>query len=243
MGAGLALAVTSLVLLIAQSRAAWAALVLGLLGMGALALGRFRIILGVVLAVVVVLVALSGPMEVGTWFTQQPWLVSPGETSWAARVELWSHGLWAIADHPLTGTGMNIFRRIAGHQLPLYHFDYGQDIGHAHQAYIQVALDLGLPGLIAYLALLLGTIGSGWQTYRRSSHRITRHVALAAATGLVIHAIWGFADAIALGARQSFLWWSMLALVATAAIQDRRSSENQPYPEAPPETCQEQAVP
>ncbi len=241
-GSGLALALTSSVILIAQSRAAWAALLVGLLGMCAIEFKRFRLFLALSFVVCVVIVALLWPTGAGTWLAQQAWTVSPGETSWAARVELWTHGLWTIADLPLTGTGMNIFRRMAGSSFPLFHFEYGRDIGHSHQAYVQVALDLGLPGLVFYLALLFGVIAAGWQCFRRCGDSFARHMALAGVTGVVIHAIWGFADAIALGAKQSFLWWSMLALVATIVIRDRRADKGEPIPESQPAINQEQAL-
>jgi putative inorganic carbon (HCO3(-)) transporter len=241
--AGLALALTCTVLLIAQSRASWAALLLGLLGMSAIAFKRLRILLGLTLIIAVGIAAILWPLGAGPWLAEQAWIVSPGETSWAARVELWSHGLWTIADFPLTGTGMNIFRRMAGSSFPLYHFEYGQDIGHSHHAYIQVALDLGLPGLVSYLALLFGIVASGLHTYRRSGTRYARHVALSGVTGIVIHAAWGFADAIALGAKQGFLWWSMLALVATVAIQDRQTGTGQATAQSLPEVRQEQSSP
>jgi putative inorganic carbon (HCO3(-)) transporter len=243
LAAGLALVLTSSVLLVAQSRASWAALLLGLLGMCAMAFRRFRRFLGLILVTGVLIVAVLWPLGVSTWLAEQTWVVSPGETSWAARVELWSHGLWTIADFPLTGTGMNIFRRMAGRSFPLYHFEYGQDIGHSHQAYVQVGLDLGLPGLVSYVALLFGIVASGLLTYRRSNIRSVRHVALAGVTGIVIHAMWGFADAIALGAKQSFLWWSMLALVATVVIQDTHNNRGQAIADDVPEMQQEQSSP
>jgi hypothetical protein len=87
-------------------------------------------------------------------------------------------------------------------------------------------LDLGLPGLVFYLGLLFGILASGWLSYRHAGNGPTRQLALASVTAVAIHAIWGIADAIALGAKQGFLWWSVLALVATIAIHVRRD-----YPE------------
>jgi putative inorganic carbon (HCO3(-)) transporter len=40
---------------------------------------------------------------------------------------------------------------------------------HAHNLFLQVAVDLGLPGLIAYLALLLGALYATWRVWQRSS--------------------------------------------------------------------------
>jgi putative inorganic carbon (HCO3(-)) transporter len=222
-GVGLMLAITSTVVLVAQSRSAWVALTLGLTGMCVVEFRRIRLPAMLFLIGGIALLAVLWPVGAGDWLVQQAWTASPGEASWATRMELWSRGLWTIAEYPLTGTGMNIFRRMAWHSFQLLRFEYGQDIGHAHHAYIQVALELGLPGLVSYLAVLFAATGSGWLTYRGSSNRLIRHIALASVTGVAVHAIWGFADAVALGAKQSFLWWSVLALVVTIAILDRNS--------------------
>jgi putative inorganic carbon (HCO3(-)) transporter len=221
-GAALMLTITGMVVVIAQSRAAWVALVIGLAGLCLVEFRRARLPIAVLLFAGAAALAILWPLGVGDRLVQQAWTVSPGETSWLARVELWSRGLWTTADYPLTGTGMNIFRLMAWRSFPPLHFEFGKDVGHAHQAYIQVALDLGLPGLVSYLALLFGAIGSGWLGYRRTTDRFARHIVLASTVGVAIHAMWGFADAVALGAKQSFLWWSILALVAICVIQIRR---------------------
>jgi putative inorganic carbon (HCO3(-)) transporter len=39
-------------------------------------------------------------------------------------------------------------------------------VPHAHNLFLQVAVDLGLPGLVAYLALLGLTFASGFSAYR-----------------------------------------------------------------------------
>jgi len=39
------------------------------------------------------------------------------------------------------------------------------EVHHAHNLFLQVGVDLGLPGLIAYLALLLGSLCATWHSY------------------------------------------------------------------------------
>jgi O-antigen ligase len=72
------------------------------------------------------------------------------------RVRMWQSGLLAIRDRPWLGAGMGH----AGEVLPpyrqivseRYHYDYMLDAGVGlHDIYLQVAFDLGLPGLAAYL--------------------------------------------------------------------------------------------
>jgi O-antigen ligase len=185
---------------------------------------------------------------VGEWLVQQGWMLNAGAVSWSARLELWSRGLWAIADFPLTGTGLNMFRRMVWQLYPLFHFEYGKDIGHAHQTFLQVALDLGLPALVSYLALATGALVAGWHTYRESPRRLTRSIALGGLVGLVAHLAWGFTDAVALGAKQGFLWWAVVALIAAAATQSMlegrlaaRSKEGQPPLDTPSGSTQASA--
>jgi putative inorganic carbon (HCO3(-)) transporter len=232
---GLSLLLTGLVVLLAQTRAAWAALALGLALMAAIAFRRLRPLVAAAIVAGLLALALLGPVGVGEWLVQQGWMVNAGAVSWSARVELWSRGLWAIADFPLTGTGLNMFRRVVWQLYPLFHFEYGKDIGHAHETFLQVALDLGLPALVSYLALVGGTIAAGWRTYRESPRRLARLIALGGLVGLVAHLAWGFTDAVALGAKQGFLWWAVVALVVAAATQSAGGNKGaSTLPDSPP---------
>ncbi|MFZ5919264.1 MAG: O-antigen ligase family protein [Chloroflexota bacterium] len=228
-GLALLLTFTAAVVLLTQSRVAWAALALGLAGLGAIRLPRWRPFLLAGIVLIATLVLAVGPVGLGDWLVAQGFMNTSGETSWEARVELWSRALWAITDFPLTGVGMNAFRQVVWYLYPLFQFPAGKDIGHAHNAYLQTALDLGLPGLICYLALLGGTLAAGWRTYRRSRCPLTRLAALGGTVGLIVNGLWGLTDAIALGAKHGFLWWAMLALVIAAALRyESEASEEKP---------------
>ena len=73
---------------------------------------------------------------------------------------------------------------------------------HAHNLFLQVAVDLGIPGLIVWLAILLGAIYSAWQAQReaaRSKLGWMRGFAvglLACQAALVVH---GMVDAVTWG--------------------------------------------
>jgi len=218
-GVGLSLLLTGIVIVLAQSRAAWAALALGLLGVCAVAIRRLRLLFLLLLVASLALLAILGPTGPGEWLAQHGWMTSSGEATWDARLELWSRGLWILADHPLTGAGLNLFRRVVAEPYPLAHFPLATDVGHSHQTYLQVALDLGLPGLVCYLALIGGAVASGWRAILRTRPSWAALATLGSIAGLAVHAGWGLTDAIALGAKQGFLWWAMLALVVAPAVQ------------------------
>jgi putative inorganic carbon (HCO3(-)) transporter len=225
-GLCLSLILTGTVVLLAQSRTAWAALAFGLVGMGAIAMKRFRLVFVTLIIAGFATLVVLGPVGMGEFLVQQGAMDASGAVSWAGRLELWSRALCAIADFPFGGVGMNMFRRIVRPLYPLFVIPLGKDIGHAHNAFLQVALDLGLPGLVCYLALLGGTLVVGWQAFRRSRQGLTRVVALSGIVGLAVHAIWGMVDAVALGAKQGFLWWAMVGLVVTTAIHAGREDHS-----------------
>jgi putative inorganic carbon (HCO3(-)) transporter len=81
------------------------------------------------------------------------------------RVMIWSRALYAIQDFSFTGVGLGTFERVVAILYPLFTHAEGT-VPHAHNLFLQVAVDLGLPGLVAYLALLGLTFASGFSAYR-----------------------------------------------------------------------------
>jgi putative inorganic carbon (HCO3(-)) transporter len=228
LGVGLSLALTSTVISLAQSRAAWATLILGLLTMAGVLAKRVRGVLFLAVVLGVIALAAIGPVGVTEWLAGQGWMTESAEASWAARTERWSRWLWAIAEFPLTGMGMDTFRWSGWQRYPFFHTRLSGDLGHAHNGYLQIALDLGIPGLVSYLALLGGTLILGWQSYRRSVIRLTSLITLGSIAGLAIHAAWSVLDALPLGARTNFLWWTVLAMAVASIVRDK--DWNQPEP-------------
>ena len=57
-----------------------------------------------------------------------------------------------------TGMGMDTFRSVVNVLYPLQIISAGspiKDIGHAHNEFLQAALDLGIPGLIAFISIYI----------------------------------------------------------------------------------------
>ncbi len=148
----------------------------------------------------------------------------------SGRLEIWSRALLAIADHPLTGVGLNAFRRVVHVLYPLFSIADTIDLGHAHNHLLQAALDLGLPGLAGYLALWFisaALLATTWQNLRRRGARRHPYYALVAglAGSLMAGWVFGIFDAIALGSRPGFLWWMLLGLSASVHYAVNYSGE------------------
>jgi len=138
-----------------------------------------------------------------------------GSISLAGRVEIWSRAIYAIQDFPFTGCGLGTFRRVVHLLYPLFLVTPDTDIAHAHNIFLQTALDLGIPGLIAYLALLFVALAICWRSAQDfSAGRMVRVIALGLAGGLVAIHTYGLTDALALGSKPAVAFWFALGLVA-----------------------------
>lgn len=135
----------------------------------------------------------------------------------SGRIEIWSRALLAIGDFPLTGIGFNGFRQIVRVLYPLFTIPADIDLAHAHNHLLQVALDTGLPGLIAYVSIWLISAGLLWEARIKLVRRgLTEHSNYSLIAGLAgsLAGGWmfGLFDAVALGSRPSFLWWMLIGL-------------------------------
>jgi putative inorganic carbon (HCO3(-)) transporter len=110
---------------------------------------------------------------------------------------------------------MNGFRRVMPVMYPTV---FGPDSittdpAHSHNQLLQAALDLGLPGLIAYLAIWMGAAALLYTVARRKRNPPHRLVATALAAGILAHFLFGMVDAIPLGSKAGVFTWMMLGLV------------------------------
>ena len=79
------------------------------------------------------------------------------------RLGIWSRAIFMIQDFSFTGIGMGSFKEVADTLYPF--FSSPGRIFHAHNLFLQVTVDLGIPGLIAWLAILLTVIFISWRVY------------------------------------------------------------------------------
>jgi len=128
------------------------------------------------------------------------------------RLEIWSRALYGIQDFPFTGMGMNTFRTVVPALYPLFLIGPEFDIAHAHNTWLQVALDLGLPGLVAYIAVWLITLKLLLDVRRVANDPLLRATSIGMLGCLAGYFVYSLLDTVALGARPGFLWWMLLAL-------------------------------
>lgn len=221
-GIGLTAVFATLILILTQSRSSWVGAFVSfgfmllfwerLLNPSSL---RRRLRLGLLAfaTATVLAIFIIGPSTLQTW-----WLEPPDDTvvgslvSLNLRQEIWPWAVQTIYDFPFTGVGLGTFRQVGPRLYPLnLPLDY--DFGHAHNLFLQVALDFGVVGLVSYIALLLGAGVMAWQMARHDQEK--RPLAIGLLAGLVALHVYGLADALAPGAKPGILLWYNIGLINT----------------------------
>lgn len=127
----------------------------------------------------------------------------------STRVELWARGLSIVGNFPLTGIGMGLFGQVIGYWMPM--ITGGEsEIVHAHNLFLQIAIDLGLPGLVGWISILLVSTAVAWKIYKAGSREQDRWVVgvgagfLCMSVAMIAH---GMVDAVVWGLRSAPLVW------------------------------------
>ena len=234
---------TIAIFILTQSRGGYIALALTLSALLLIALPpRWRWYSLAILALLAITlgVLLASHLEaVRAWETGSDLASDPALSlvTFESRLEIWSRAIYGIQDFPFTGMGMNAFRKVAPVLYPLFLIGPDTDIGHAHNEFLQATLDLGIPGLVAFIALYIGSFWMLADVWRAARHPllntehlplntdhcllftvhwplVTRSLTLGLFGGLLAHLLWGLTDAMALGARPAFMFWILLGLIS-----------------------------
>ena len=136
------------------------------------------------------------------------------------RLEIWSRALYAIQDFSFTGVGIGAYNQVIPLLYPYFLIAPSVDIPHAHNLVLQVAIDLGMPGLVAWLAILMTVALQAIALLRRGPSPLWALGAgvLGGLTAMLVH---GIHDATLWGTKLAFLPWLLYALAMLAEAHER----------------------
>jgi len=137
---------------------------------------------------------------------------------WDGRLELWSRALYILADFPFTGAGIGTFDRVVPILYPLFLSTPGSPVSHAHNLILQVGVDLGLPGLIAWLAVLVNSFLLLAGVLRQRQDALPWALAAGVAGSLGVMLVHGLVDAALWGSKPAFLPWLFVALAVVVSL-------------------------
>lgn len=146
------------------------------------------------------------------------------------RTPLWRESIELIQDYRFTGSGLGSTAMVYSTYVYLLHVPF---FYHAHQLYIQIALEQGLPGLVAFIAMTMPLTMSLFKAYREAGQD-TGHFYLATVASVVALGVYGLLDTelyMTAAAPLLFLpFGCALALHWALQHRPRRSSELQRLP-------------
>lgn len=229
LAAALALLSGGVVLLLSQALMGWFGFVVALL---AILLWRWRWLFWPLLLLGLALVAVGW-----RWAATNGWadgqlvaarLLDVSDVAGAGivlRLDMWSRALAMIRDMPFTGIGLNTFPLVQSH------FYTGYLIGpepHAHSLWLQLVVDLGLPGLLLFLWFLAAFFYMSSAAYARQPGRLAHLVIVGSTAGVLAYVASGTLDVVTLGAKPLAAWWAMIGL--TGAIWSQTEAITVPRP-------------
>ena len=195
--------------------------------------GRRRWAIGLTLVAVLLVAWLvtRTPAEIGE--DPNPTQAALDASTWAFRQWVWHAAIQMIGDFPFTGAGVGTFNDVGA----LLYGLYTPENPLAHNLFLQAAVDLGVLGLISYLAMLLLVLWAGVQAYRRfeaTQDRMLRAVAIGGLSGVVATITDGLVSTGTWGSKGAFIPWTVMGLlVALYNLALPRSPDVTEQQEAP----------
>lgn len=143
-------------------------------------------------------------------------ILNPTDSSSALRIALWESTVAMIADKPLTGIGWGAYWLVYP-QYDFYVLDPRTQIFHAHNMYLHIAAEIGVPGLLAFLALLAGHARLAWKAASADNSWVSG-LMLGVLAAFVSIAVSGFTDYIMFNIQLSMLFWLLCAMTVVAGF-------------------------
>jgi O-antigen ligase len=101
-----------------------------------------------------------------TYWRQMSTILSDNDynhTEESGRVQIWRRGVGYMLEHPIFGVGPNNFGAAEGLLSPFavrQQFGIGVRWNAPHNSFVQVGAELGVPGLVFFLALIASAVGA-----------------------------------------------------------------------------------
>ncbi len=148
-------------------------------------------------------------------------IMNPTDTSSTLRLALWESTIAMIVDKPLLGIGWGSYWLV----YPEYDFFLNNPnikIFHAHNMYLNIAAEIGIPGLLAFLTIMYGHVRLALSMLQGSFECWLSGLMLgiiAAIGGIIIN---GLTDYVLFNIQLSMLYWLLNGLIVVVWQQSHQ---------------------
>jgi len=130
----------------------------------------------------------------------------PGNQSAGSRLDIYPNTLYLIRDFPYTGGGLRSFAGLYSQYIEVIPFFL---VSYSHNLFLDLAVEQGLPGLAAFLMVVIGSI---WLLLKGKGPAVLRWAILASLVVMIVH---GLVDDPLYGNRGTPFVFFLPALIAT----------------------------
>lgn len=212
-------------LIFAQSRGAIVGLALAALVMGIAWKRRVLLVVPTVLLAGLVALGVLGWSRISEFMYSG--IATSAGISLELRLELWMRALYMIQDFPFTGVGLGMFDRVIDLFYPLFLKSLDADMFHAHNIFLSQAVDTGLTGLVAYLAMILVLFAMAWQSSAMSRQKEWWPLAVGLLGAIVAYVGHGMFDSPTALIRANTILWLVFGLQAALWLHLQRHGQVQ----------------
>lgn len=141
-------------------------------------------------------------------------IFNPTDTSSTLRIALWESTIAMIMDKPLLGIGWGAYWLV----YPEYDFFLNNPaarIVHAHNMYLHIAAEIGVPGLLAFLAIVYGHTKKAIDILNQTNNRWIAGLMLGVVAAVLSLVVNGFTDYVMFNVQMSMLFWLLSAVVVS----------------------------
>jgi putative inorganic carbon (HCO3(-)) transporter len=148
------------------------------------------------------------------------------DSSNAHRIVVWRETLGMIGEFWVTGVGLGhrAFRVV----YPSFAFDRSKFPFHSHNTYLQLAVETGIFGLLAFILLLGSTAKGAVRQFFRSRNRFTRCLLAAGISSLAGVLVFGLFESVLYLPKIIIMFWLLLGLIGTVLPLDPYSDDLAP---------------
>lgn len=207
----LALAPLGIMLLLLQSRGAWLAVLMGLVVYATLYRRWVLPLVPIVLlAGLWVNASFGEPVSMGANDHPENQLITLGD-----RKEIWQEAVKISLSAPMkgmVGSGVNGFAVYGKPRIGVPPNDSILSNSHAHNLFLEIAVDVGWIGLLAFLGIVVVAIRAAWLMYRQNTVPLARTLALGLLTAFAVIITHGMFDTIFWGFKAEIFLWAEVAL-------------------------------
>jgi O-antigen ligase len=141
------------------------------------------------------------------------------------RLNRWSAAFGMIEDHPVLGWGPGTYQfEYAGYQKGKYKTIISTNFGtggNAHSEFIGPCAEMGIPGAIIVILLMITVLAVGIKAYIRSSEKLPKTLSLFAVIALISYYLHGIMNNFLDTDKLSLPFWSAIAVVVVADLMSK----------------------